>query len=155
MRLALALSCTIALGCASTPASEPIDTQGLDALNARFSEAYRQRDPDAYGRLYTSDAVFEWPAIPPVRGSEGLAAMARGLWATQRDLELRVHVASRTMQGPRATEFGAFELSWNDTTGVRRTEYGRYASVLVRQPDRSWRMARWLGFEDSVRVVRR
>jgi hypothetical protein len=54
-----------------------------------------------------------------------------------------------------ATEFGAFEQDWTDSSGVRRTEFGRYASYLLRQPDGSWRMDRFLGFEDSTRLVSR
>jgi ketosteroid isomerase-like protein len=127
---------------------------GIDALNARLVESYRGRDPAAYGALYTDAAVFEWPAFNTVRGPAALAAMARENWAGQRDVELRLHVTARRLAPDHATEFGAFEQSWSDSVGVRRTEFGRYASLLVRQADGSWRMERFFGFEDSTHVVR-
>jgi hypothetical protein len=99
--------------------------------------------------------VFEWPAFNAVRGSAALAAMARDNWTGQRDVELRLRVADRRLAPGHATEFGAFEQSWTDSAGVRRTEFGRYASLLVRRADGSWRMDRFFGFEDSTRVDRR
>lgn len=129
-------------------------TASLDSLNARLSDAYRRRDPAAYTALYTDSGTFEWPAGVVVRGHDALAGMARDIWAAERDVELRVRVATRRLATDHATEFGAFEQSWSDSLGVRRTEFGRYASLLVRQTDGSWRLDRWLGFEDSVRVDR-
>lgn len=129
------------------------DVAGLDAMNARLVDAYRREDPAAYAALFTDTAVFAWPATADVRGRPALAAMARGNWAGLRAMELRLRVASRRVAGAEATEFGAFEQSWADSAGVRRTEYGRYVTALRRAADGSWRMDRFLGFEDSTRVV--
>ena len=127
------------------------DATGVDSLNARLEQAYRSRDPGKYGVLFTDSGVFEWPAVNTVRGRPGLEAMARELWPELADLDLKVTVGSRRIAGDHATEFGAFEESWRDPKGVRMTEYGRYASYLVRQPDKTWLIDRWLGFEDSLR----
>ena len=145
-------------GCApagpAAEASAGAANAGIDALNARLVDAYRRRDPDAYAALYTDTAVFEWPAFNTVRGPAALAAMARDNWAAERDVELRLRVAARRLAADHATEFGAFEQSWRDSAGVRRTEFGRYVSLLVRQGDGSWRLDRFFGFEDSTREVR-
>jgi ketosteroid isomerase-like protein len=77
--------------------------------------------------------------------------MARGNWASLRDMDLRLDVSNRRVAPDHATEFGAFQQSWRDSSGVRMTEFGRYVAVLVRQKDGSWRMDRFFGFEDSVR----
>ena len=124
---------------------------GIDSLNARLVDAYRTRDPRAYAALYTDSAVFEWPAFDTVRGSAGLAAMARANWASLHDMDLRLAVAARRVAADHATEFGAFEQSWRDSSGARMTEYGRYVSYLVRQGDGGWRMDRFFGFADSTR----
>ncbi|HXL06988.1 MAG TPA: nuclear transport factor 2 family protein [Gemmatimonadales bacterium] len=124
---------------------------GIDSLNARIVRAYRNHDPQAYGALYTDTAVFEWPAFNTVRGPSALAAMARENWASLKDMDLRLTVSSRRVAPDHATEFGAFEQSWRDSSGVRRTEYGRYVAFLLRQQDGSWRMDRFFGFEDSTR----
>lgn len=123
---------------------------GIDSLNARLVDAYRKRDPQAYAALYTDTAVFEWPAFTTVRGRAGLAAMARSNWASLRDMDLRLTVSTRRVAADHATEFGAFEQSWRDSSGMHMTEFGRYVAVLVRQADGSWRMDRFLGFADST-----
>jgi ketosteroid isomerase-like protein len=126
-------------------------TAGIDALNAALVQAYRSHDPVAYAALYTDTAVFEWPAFNTVRGPTELAAMARGNWAALKDMDLRLTVSSRRVAPEHATEFGAFQQSWRDSSGMRRTEFGRYVAFLLRQADGSWRMDRFFGFEDSTR----
>ena len=133
------------------PASTVAANSGIDALNTRLVQAYRTSDPQAYGALYTDSAVFEWPAFNTVRGPAQLAAMARSNWAGLRDMDLRLDVANRRVAPDHATEFGAFQQSYRDSSGARMTEYGRYVSVLVRQPDGTWLMDRFFGFSDSTR----
>jgi ketosteroid isomerase-like protein len=124
---------------------------GIDALNARLAASYHDRDPRAYAALYTDSGRFEWPATATVRGRAGLESMARELWPALPDLQLKVIVGSRHIAPDHATEFGAFEESWRDSSGGRTTEYGRYVALLARQRDSSWLLDRWFGFEDSTR----
>jgi ketosteroid isomerase-like protein len=77
--------------------------------------------------------------------------MARDNWAGLSDMDLRLTVSDRRVGPDQATEFGAFEQSYRDAGGARRTEFGRYAALLVRQADGGWRMDRFLGFADSTR----
>ena len=121
---------------------------GVDSLNARLSKAYRDRDPVAYGRLFTDSAVFEWPAFNTVRGRAGLEAMARTNWASLRDMDLKLDVAHRRVGPGYVTEFGAFQQAYRDSGG-RNIEYGRYVAVLVPAAD-GWRMDRFFGFSDST-----
>jgi len=140
------------VACSREP--RPIDVQpsaGIDSLNARVVQAYRTHDPQAYAALWTDTAVFEWPAFNTVRGPAQLATMALNNWATLRDMDLRLTISSRRVAADQATEFGAFEQSWRDSSGARMTEFGRYVSLLLRQKDGSWRMDRFFGFEDSAR----
>lgn len=152
-RLTLASVGVVIAACAGTPARTTDGGAGIDSLNARLVNAYRARDPRAYAALFTDSAVFEWPAFNTVRGPAALAAMARDNWAAERDVDLRLVVASRRIGGDHATEFGAFEQTWSDSAGVRRTEFGRYVTYFLRQPDGSWRMDRFFGFEDSTRLT--
>jgi len=151
--LNLACLTVAAAACGSTRAPTSDATAGIDSLNAKLVSAYRARDPKAYAALFTDSAVFEWPAFNTVRGPAALAAMARDNWAAERDVDLRLTVASRRAGDDHATEFGAFEQTWSDSAGVRRTEFGRYVSYFLRQSDGSWRMDRFFGFEDSTRVA--
>jgi len=146
--------CSIAAACANAPASSTAEANaGIDSLNARIVNAYRRHDPQAYGRLYTDSAVFEWPAFNTVRGRAGMTAMARDNWQALKDMDLALAVASRRIDGDHATEFGAFEQSWRDSSGARMAEFGRYVSVFGRQPDGRWLMEHFFGFEDSTRTL--
>jgi ketosteroid isomerase-like protein len=143
----------LSVGC-STPRESMSDTAataGIDSLNARLSKTYRDRDIKGYGALYTDSGVFEWPAFNTVRGREGMEAMVRGNWASLDSMDLKLDVASRRVANDHATEFGAFEQSYRDPKGAHMTEFGRYVTVLARQPDGSWRIDRFFGFEDSTR----
>jgi len=152
-RLVLLLLCLVSTACAGTRAPTSDTNVGIDSLNARLVSAYRARDPQAYAALFTDSAVFEWPAFNTVRGPTALAAMARDNWAGERDVELKLAVASRRAAADHTTEFGAFQQTWTDSAGVRRTEFGRYVSYFLRQSDGSWRMDRFFGFEDSTRLA--
>ena len=153
-RVAVVFLCIVGLACRPARPSAADATAGIDSLNAALVRAYRTHDPQAYAALYTDTAVFEWPAFNTVRGPAQLAAMARSNWASLKDMDLRLTVSARRVEPDHATEFGAFEQSWRDSSGVRRTEFGRYVAFLLRQADGSWRMDRFFGFEDSTRANR-
>ena len=141
-----------ALACAQPPESPPRDANaGIDSLNARLIQAYRSRDPQAYAALYTDTAVFEWPEFNTVRGASGMADMVRGNWPSLNEMDLALAVSSRRLAADHATEFGAFQQSWRDSSGARMVEYGRYVTLLARQGDGSWRIDRFFGFADSTR----
>ncbi len=144
----------VVAGC-SPPLRESADDAeaGIDSLNARLVQAYRARDPRSYGALYTDSAEFEWPAFNTVRGRAGMEGMARDNWAALNDMDLKLTVTARRLAENHATEFGAFQQSWRDSTGGRMAEYGRYVTSLARQPDGSWRIDRFFGFADSTRPV--
>lgn len=141
----------VACSDASHRSSDGEANAGIDSLNARISQAYRGHDPVAYGKLYSDSAVFEWPAFNTVRGRAGMEAMARDNWKSLKDMDLKLTVSARQIASDRATEFGAFQQSWSDSSSVRTTEYGRYVVTLARQSDNSWLMDRFFGFEDSTR----
>jgi len=144
---------SLAIGCTQkeTVPSAGDANAGIDSLNARVERAYLEKDPKTYATLFTDSAVFEWPAVPTVRGRPALQSMANELWPPLADLKLRFIVGTRRLASDHATEVGAFEESWRDSTGGRTTEYGRYVTVFARQKDGSWLMDRFFGFSDSTR----
>jgi ketosteroid isomerase-like protein len=151
----LSVLCIAIAACARSIPSGTEAAAGIDSLNAHLVSAYHNRDPKAYAALFTDSAVFEWPAFESVRGPAALGTMARSNWAAERDVDLRVVPSARRVAADHATEFGAFQQSWTDSSGVRMTEFGRYATYLSRAPDGTWLMDRWLGFEDSTRRATR
>lgn len=137
--------------CTPRESSPDAAAAGIDSLNARLTQTYRDRDTKGYAALYTDSAVFEWPAFKTVRGREGMEGMVRGNWASLDSMDLKLNVASRRVAHDHATEFGEFEQSYRDPKSVHMTEFGRYVTVLARQADGSWRIDRFFGFEDSTR----
>ena len=131
--------------------SASVANAGIDSLNTRISQAYRDRDPSAYGALYTDSAVFEWPAFNTVLGRAGMEAMARSNWASLSGMDLRLTVSTRRVEPDHATEIGAFEQSFRDSSGARMTEFGRYVALLARDDSAGWRIDRFFGFSDSTR----
>src|SRR5438093_10857459 len=154
-RVAIVFLCIVGLACRPARPSVADATAGIDSLNATIVRAYRSHDPQAYAALYTDTAVFEWPAFNTVRGPAQLAAMARSNWASLTDMDLRLTVSARRVAPDHATEFGAFQQSWRDSSGARMMEFGRYVAFLLRQQDGTWRMDRFFGFEDSTRRAAR
>jgi ketosteroid isomerase-like protein len=149
----LTLTCVLT-GCANASRPAAADANaGIDSLNARITDAYRTHAPQAYAMLYTDNAVFEWPAFNTVHGRAGMSAMARDNWQALKDMDLKLTVASRRIDGDHATEFGSFEQSWRDSSGARMAEFGRYVSVLALQGDGRWLMDHFFGFEDSTRTL--
>lgn len=142
-------------GCSQPPnqSSDSEASAGIDSLNVRISQAYRDRDPQAYARLYTDTAVFEWPAFNTVRGRAGLEAMVRNSWASLNDMDLELTVSSRRIAPNHATELGAFRQTFRDPKGASMAEYGRYVTALARQPDGTWLIDRFFGFADSTRTL--
>jgi ketosteroid isomerase-like protein len=124
----------------------------LDTLSAKLAAAYHARDPVAYARLYTDSGVFEWPAFNTVRGRAALEALGRDNMALD-SLAIRITPSSRRIAADHATEFGSFVETWTDSTGARKAEYGRYAQTLARQPDGSWLIDHFFGFEDSTATL--
>ena len=153
LRISLLLAVVLS-ACAEAPRESPAEASaGIDSLNARLVQAYRDRDPRAYGTLYTDSAIFEWPAFNTVRGRAGMEGMARSNWGSLNDMDLRLTVSARRVSPGHATEFGAFEQSWRDSSGTRMTEFGRYVTVLARDVDRGWLIDRFFGFADSTRPL--
>ncbi len=144
--------CGAACSEAPRPSESEIDS-GIDSLNASLVAAYRDSDPRSYAGLFTDSAVFEWPAFNTVRGRAEIETMARNNWAALDDQQLRLNVSSRRLAPEHAIEFGAFEQSWSDSSGVRMTEFGRYVVLLLRQEDDRWLMDRFFGFADSTRAA--
>lgn len=153
MKLSMLWLCLVILACSPDKPAAGDANAGIDSLNARLVNAYRARDPQAYAALYTDTAVFEWPAFDNVRGPAELAAMAKSNWASLSDMDLRLTVANRRIASDHATEFGAFQQSYRDSSGARHTEFGRYVALLVPHADGGWRMDRFFGFSDSTRAA--
>ena len=145
-------ACAAVTACAQAPERQGSEGgHGIDSLNARLVQAYRSRDPQSYGALFTDSAVFEWPAFNTVHGRAGLEAMARTNWASLAHMDLELNVASRRISRDHATEFGAFQQSWSDSAGVRMIEFGRYVALLSREQHGAWLIDRFFGFADSTR----
>jgi len=153
IRIGIAAGLVLAVACAPTETTSTARANAaLDSLDARLARAYRVADPHVYAALFTDSAVFEWPAFATVQGRAGMAAMARANWAALRDMDLLLDVRARRLGEDQATEFGAFQQLYRDSSGARMIEFGRYVAQLVRDSDGEWRIDRYFAFADSTRA---
>jgi uncharacterized protein (TIGR02246 family) len=141
----------VLLGCGiSAPDRADDAVAELDALSERVAAAHRARDPGALAALQTDSVVFEWQGASTSYGRRDFESRMRSNWAQRNDLDLVLHLSARRVDGNRATEVLHYTETWRETPDTLTSEYGRYVVLLLRQPEREWRIERWIGFTDSV-----
>jgi ketosteroid isomerase-like protein len=149
--LSVVTSAAVLLGCGMSVPDRAADAAAeLDALSERVVAAHRARDTRALAALQTDSVVFEWQGASTSYGRRDFESRMRSNWAQRNDLDLVLHLSARRVEGNRATEVLHYTETWRETPDALTSEYGRYVVLLLRQPDREWRIERWIGFTDSV-----
>jgi uncharacterized protein (TIGR02246 family) len=137
---------TLAQRVAAVTAATPLDPvrTAIDRLNARYLEALRVGDPQAYADLFADDAM-QLPAVgEAIRGRTAIVAAMTAAFE-------RVHFLGGSLQtlevrcgGPTAYEVGAYSFSVRDRdagsrrkSNVARNVSGRYAVIWRLQRGRS------------------
>ena len=141
MRLLLAASLSLALGCGAREPAGPTAEEvraAIEAQNRAFGEAVRAADPAAIGALYSADGAVLPPNAPRVEGRDAVSefwsnALASGVASAVLTTE-EVSYAG----GDTATEVGSALLSAEDGSAL---DEGKYV-VVWRRADGAWRMHR-------------
>ena len=145
MKPLLVVLALVLAGCAAQ-ADDPArgaDQAAIDALYARFSQAYADLDPAAVVALYTDDAYYLPGDDGPIRhGKDALARSFRFL-AQTREAGGRLHIAfrsvDRAIEGDLAYDVGYYRLASTRPDGAERVSVGKFTVVLKRQTDGTWR----------------
>lgn len=122
---------------------------GVDSVYAAFSRAYRTYDAELLPSLYTPDCRY-LPARSSVgvqtceEAMEGFAMMFEGARAGGRRLEIAFRFVDRGASGDLAFDVGYYALTAIEPGGpedvLPTVAYGKFVTVLKRQPDGSWRI---------------
>jgi uncharacterized protein (TIGR02246 family) len=146
--LAVALGASPLAAASSPPALSPQDLAAVRTLNLAYPAAWLQNDPAAVKRLFAEDAV-----LLPADGHEpvrGMAAIEAFFWppgsAPWRVLEYRMEPAEVSGHGDVAYAWGTLALSFADPQDAANTasSTGTYMMVARRQPDGTWKLARYM-----------
>jgi ketosteroid isomerase-like protein len=111
------------------------------AADSAWAQAFARKDLDGYMSFVDSAASTQQPNGPTATGAAAIRELMGGFFSmpglsgTWQPVTV---VASRS--GELAYSTGTYELSWNDPSGNRVTERGKYLEVWRRQADGSWKM---------------
>jgi ketosteroid isomerase-like protein len=132
-----------------TPTATAQPPAAVDSVYAAFSRAYRTYDAELLRSLYTADCRY-LPARSSVgvqpceEAMEGFEAMFEGARAGARRLEIAFRFVDRAAAGGLAYDVGYYALTAIEPgvpDGTPPTvAYGKFVTVLKRQPDGSWRI---------------
>lgn len=140
---AIALAASLIAGCAREPAkpdTAAIQRQ-LQANEARWNQAYAERDPEALASMYADDAALANPGERLVRGKDAIRE-ATAAFASDPNLKVafeanRIQVAQ---SGELAYTRGRYTLTMTDRdSGRPETSTGYYLTVWQKQADASWK----------------
>ncbi len=132
------LASALTTGCAKERKAEVAELKlALEAVNARFADAFSRRDVAAIGQLYPPDAEAFPPGLAPVSGRAAIQDMWKGL------LAMPVGRIQRTTvevdgNGETAWETGRYTLLGNNGSTM---DEGKYVVIWKRDPD-GWKLYR-------------
>ena len=114
---------------------------GIEAANAKFSEAFARGDAKALSAMYTSDAIVFPPDSEMIRGNEAIGAF----WKATRDSGVQ-NAALTTIDvgrsGDVAYEVGKVSLTIQPAGKQPTTAVAKYLVVWKRQTNGLWKLHR-------------
>ena len=118
------------------------DGRAIDAVYASFTEAYETLDPDLVANLYTANAVYLGPGRDALRGRAAIRDSFAGSFARTAERGESMTIAfdrfDRRIEGDAAYEVGYYRVTRTTADGQVKVGRGKFAVVLLRQPDGSW-----------------
>ena len=136
-----ALALSLALLSACQPMTGEGDTAEIDALREAHQAAYNAGDLDGVMATWAEDGVWIDGGNPAAAGHEAIREMIQGGPFGRASLEItpeETHAA-----GDWGSDWGTYRQTWTDeATGAEHSVDGRFAVLLKRQPDGSWKISR-------------
>jgi uncharacterized protein (TIGR02246 family) len=119
------------------------DRRAIQDLLASWIAAVKAKDVGTLTDMVTDDAVFLPPGFPTVRGKQAVEAMYKRFFPQFSNVEQTSVVEELEVAGDWAFVWGSESLVLVPQTGGARIEMqGKGMSILKRQPDGSWKIAR-------------
>ncbi|HEY7441927.1 MAG TPA: SgcJ/EcaC family oxidoreductase [Vicinamibacterales bacterium] len=128
----------------NTSGAEPnVDRTTIQGLMIRWAAAIRAKDATALAAMVTEDAVFLPPGFPPIRGKHSIEVMYKTFFPQFSRVELNSEVEELEVAGDWAFVWGSETMVLVPQSGGSPIEMqGRGMSILKRQLDGSWKIAR-------------
>jgi uncharacterized protein (TIGR02246 family) len=111
----------------------------IDLGNRAYLHALTGRDPEAFGALFTDDAVSMPSHSSLIRGRDEIVASMRVVFAHMTFVGGTLHTITTHLEGNTATEVGAYDFRVT-IAGDSRDLRGRYLTVW-RRVDGVWLIA--------------
>jgi ketosteroid isomerase-like protein len=115
--------------------------EAVRGADIAWAQAFSRKDVAGYLAFVDSMASIQQPNAPTVTGTAAIRALIEGFYALPNltgTWQPTSVAASRS--GELAYSRGTYELSYNDPSGKRVAERGKYIEVWRRQPDGTWKM---------------
>ena len=130
-------------GCAPPAVRQAPDLRpAVDAIFARYAASLRAGDADAWAEQWAEDGIQMAPDAPAVVGRARIRESMRGMLTA-----LRVDMQIRTEEVQGAGDWGFARGTYTATLtpktgGAAIPIDGKFMTILVRQPDNSWKIHR-------------
>jgi len=139
--------------CAPQTSRSPVSTlaikAAIDSLWTRYAVASDQRDPAAFGALFTEDATLMYSGAPTASGREAIQTYLASRYSDIDATGWRVVPDETRVSDLLAVQGGTFEGSFLKKDKPMM-ELGRYTLVAEIQPDHAWKIARLTAIVDST-----
>lgn len=134
------LAAALAVACATTPrVNVASEEAAIRAVNRQMEQGVASRNADAISRLYTPDAVFMIPNMPPAKGQAAIREAWTGLLPANASLRLTPTKIDIASSGELATDVGTYVFTFSGDQGPM-TDRGKYM-VQFRKVGTEWKIA--------------
>jgi uncharacterized protein (TIGR02246 family) len=110
----------------------------IDAVHARWLEAFNGGDAAGVAACYTEDARFMPPNLETITGRAGIEAFVKEFIAANAHLDFEQVALHDT--GDLGVFVGRYELDVRPDGADPQHDSGKFIEVWTRQPDGSWLM---------------
>ena len=137
----LGLAITACVSCSPSQSSDP---DAIRAVIAGLTDAYKERDWDAFAGYFTEDAVWMPPNRTNLVGKDEWWSMVERWWHTTSVVEMGVETRDLIVERHWAIErHDEWQTTVNED-GDLTTRYFKGIWILERQSDGSWKIARYI-----------
>jgi len=116
---------------------------GIDSIYAKFSQGYRDLDPDAVADLYTANALYLTPGSDIKRGREAILKDFAGFFDSTRSegkkLAISFQILERKISGDLAYDAGIYTLVNTGKNGETSSGRGKFVVIAVKGKGGTWR----------------
>lgn len=116
---------------------------GIDAIYAKFSEAYNKLDAKMVTALYTDDALYLTPDSGIQRGRDVIFGNFDGFFNSIREnggkLEISFNIVERRVTTNMGYDVGVYSLTSKGKSGATQTSKGKFVVIALKMTNGRWK----------------